>query len=151
MSAEPAARMPVKVIDSWALMAWLKDQQPASERVEALWGKARAREVRLVINVVNLGEVYYLTAKAKGIESAEMVLEQLGAMPLEVRPAPNGVVFEAARIKAEFSVSYADAFAAATAIRERAPLVTGDPELRMLARRRLLHLEWIGSRGSRVE
>ena len=149
MHAEPAARSQVKVIDSWALMAWLKDQQPAAEIVEGLCTLARAHEIRLVINIMNLGDVFYLTAKAKGTEAAEMVVEQLATMPLEVRPAPNALVLEAARIKGRFPVAYADAFAAATAIREGAPLVTGDPEMKRLRREGLVQLEWIGSRASR--
>ncbi len=36
---------------------------------------------------------------------------------------------DAARIKAAVAMSYADAFAAATAARYRAPVLTGDPEL----------------------
>lgn len=37
-------------------------------------------------------------------------------------------VIEAARLKAGHAVAFADCFAAATALRERAVLVTGDPE-----------------------
>ena len=43
--------------------------------------------------------------------------------------------------KAQFPVSYADAFAVATAIREQARLVTGDPELRSVAH--LVEMHWL--------
>jgi predicted nucleic acid-binding protein len=36
-------------------------------------------------------------------------------------------------LKAQFVISYADAFALATAVQLKAPLVTGDPELTALA------------------
>jgi len=39
------------------------------------------------------------------------------------------LVLAAARFKAGGGISYAEAFAAATAQRHRAPLLTGDPEL----------------------
>ena len=41
----------------------------------------------------------------------------------------RALILEAARIKADYPMSYADAFAAATAIQLGAPLWTGDPEL----------------------
>jgi len=46
-------------------------------------------------------------------------------------------------LKACHSISYADAFAVATAIREQAPLVTGDPEIQALAARGIVELEWV--------
>ena len=52
----------------------------------------------------------------------------------------------AATIKARYPISYADAFAVATAIRHDAPLVTGDPELRATpANEKALKLEWIAN------
>jgi ribonuclease VapC len=50
----------------------------------------------------------------------------------------------AARLKAHHAISYADAFAAATAIDRECPLVTGDPELRIMTEQEAaLKLEWI--------
>jgi predicted nucleic acid-binding protein len=50
-------------------------------------------------------------------------------------------VIEAAKLKAQHAISYADAFAAATAIRRGAVLVTGDPEFRALEG--TVTLKWI--------
>lgn len=51
----------------------------------------------------------------------------------------------AAFLKARHAISYADAFAAATAMRRESPLMTGDPELRVMAEQeKALKLEWIG-------
>jgi ribonuclease VapC len=47
----------------------------------------------------------------------------------------------AAHIKAEHALSYADAFAAALAMGEKATLVTGDPELKPLEKS--LPIQWI--------
>lgn len=53
----------------------------------------------------------------------------------------------AAGLKSRYAISYADAFAAATALMHDAPLVTGDPELRaMAAGKSNLKLEWIAGR-----
>jgi predicted nucleic acid-binding protein len=51
----------------------------------------------------------------------------------------------AATLKARYPISYADGFAAATAMLRQAPLVTGDPELRAMAKKeKVLRLEWLG-------
>ncbi len=132
----------VKVLDSWAVMAWLRDE-PAARRIDQLWARAAAGKIRLAISVINLGEVFYLTARWKSLEDAELVLSYMQDLPLEVQPAPNALVWEAARLKALHRLSYADAFAVATAIREAAPLVTGDPEMKALAEKGLVAVEWV--------
>ena len=49
-------------------------------------------------------------------------------------------IWSAASLKGQYPIAYADAFAAALAIKYRCPLVTGDPELRRVDS---LDLEWI--------
>ncbi len=144
MNDARAARSPSKLLDAWAALAWLRDQPPASDTVETLWRQARTGKIRLIMSVVNLGEVFYITAKTQGLESAELILEEMQQMPLEVHPAPNGLVIEAARLKGRHAISYADAFALATAVREKACVVTGDPELKHLVGAGLAEIEWIG-------
>lgn len=125
-------------------MAWLKNQQPAAQRVRSLFEQAERSEHRLWMNIVNLGEVFYLTAKSKDLAWGEKVLTNLRAR-VGVVAASNELVMEAAHLKAKYPLSYADAFAAATALRRQAPLVTGDPELRTLAQEEeALTLDWIG-------
>ena len=51
-------------------------------------------------------------------------------------------IFEAARLKAVHALSFADCFGAATAIRERAPLVTGDPDFKKLGK--AVVIDWVG-------
>jgi predicted nucleic acid-binding protein len=50
-------------------------------------------------------------------------------------------VLEAARVKAQFPLSYADAFAISTALRSQAMVVTGDPEFRAVAH--LVEILWL--------
>ncbi len=52
-------------------------------------------------------------------------------------------VLAAARLKARFPISYADAFAAATALRAGAQLVTGDDEFH--ARDDIVDIVWLPS------
>jgi len=133
-----------RVLDSRILMAWLKDQPPGAEAMDRLWRSAARGEVRLILSLLNLGEVYYLTARAKSVAAAGRVLEQLRAMSLEIWPVSEALVLEAAQLKARYAISYADAFAAATAISTEALLVTGDTEFRKLERDGVLELDWAG-------
>ena len=64
------------VLDAWAIMAWLKGQQPAAERVRRLLD-ADKQERTLAMNIVNLGEVFYLSVKARNLAYGERVLENL--------------------------------------------------------------------------
>jgi predicted nucleic acid-binding protein len=135
--------MPVLILDAWAIMAWLKGQQPAAERVRRLLEAAERRERKLLMNIVNLGEVFYLCVKAKDLAYGEQVMGNIRGL-IQTVPATDELVMFAATLKAHHAISYADAFAAATAMLRQAPLVTGDPELRaMTANEKTLTLEWI--------
>ena len=132
------------VLDAWAVMVWLKGQQPAGDRVRALLEAADRRESRLSMNIVNVGEVFYLSVKARNLAYGQRVLQTLQPRVTTVS-AHDELVMLAATLKARYAISYADGFAAATALLQDAPLVTGDPELRaMAAKEKALQLEWIG-------
>ncbi|MGA2687962.1 MAG: type II toxin-antitoxin system VapC family toxin [Candidatus Korobacteraceae bacterium] len=132
------------VLDAWAVMVWLKGQQPAGDRVRALLQAADRRECRLSMNIVNVGEVFYLSVKARNLAYGQRVLQTLQPRVTTVS-AHDELVMLAATLKARHAISYADGFAAATAMLQGAPLVTGDPELRvMAAKEKSLQLEWTG-------
>ena len=143
--AAPPPPPAVKLLDSWAVLAWLRDQAPGAEAVETLWAAAKAGQIRLLMSIINLGEVYYITAKVQSVPTAEWVLAELQALPLEVGSVSNNLVLGAARLKGQYAISYADAFAVATAIRERAVIVTGDPEFKVFVGSGLVRVEWIGA------
>ena len=67
-------------------------------------------------------------AKHRSLSEAERVLRYLETLPLEIVSNGYAKVIDAARVKARFPLSYADAFAVATAIRLGGCVVTGDPE-----------------------
>lgn len=133
------------VLDAWAVMVWLKRQQPAAERMRAILEAADRGECRLSMNIVNLGEVFYLSVKARDMAYGRRVLETLRARVTTIS-AHDELVMLSATLKARHAISYADGFAAATALLQGVPLVTGDPEMRtMAATENALRLEWIGS------
>lgn len=56
-------------------------------------------------------------------------------------PASDNLVYAAAELKGSYAISYADAFLLATALREKAAIVTGDPEFKKVAS--LCRIEWV--------
>ena len=121
------------VLDAWALLAFLQGEEPAAGRVGQLLDEAALAQVALFVSIINLGEVFYRVGKVKGEDAARTTLTELQRLSLTVVPATNDGVMAAAWLKIHHAISYADAFAAATAIAHDAVLVTGDPELQALA------------------
>lgn len=110
------------VLDSWALLAYLKDE-PAAGRIESEWIGSGA-----AISSINLGEVLYMRIRASGEASARVDVETIRRR-LDVVEPDWSLVMAAAAIKASGGLSYADAFCVATALHLDAPLWTGDPEI----------------------
>lgn len=81
-----------------------------------------------VVSWINLGEVFYIVRRRHGEADAWTTVRDLQDITTPELPTA-GRVLEAARIKADYPLAYADAFAAATAVAHGATLWTGDPEL----------------------
>ena len=122
------------VADSWAVLGAIRGEGEAARTMRRLLQRARAGTLRLLLNLVNLGEIYYRLIQITGQSAADEHLARLRAAPFEMVPVREPLVLEAGRVKAAHPVSYADAFAVATARLEHAPVVTSDPEIIALAR-----------------
>ena len=121
-----------RVLDSWALLAFLKGE-PAAAEVEKLIEKAADNKGKLFLCVVNWGEIYYNVRRAGGATggaAANRVAEDLSRLPLELVEVDLALARQAAIFKADHKLSYADCFAAALAKVKNAELVTGDPEFK---------------------
>lgn len=114
------------VLDSWALLAYLKDE-PAASRIEEAWLSEGA-----AISSINLGEVLYMRIRERGEGDAVADIEKVGKRSMVIS-ADWALIRSATRVKARGGLSYADAFCVATALRLDAPLWTGDPEIVGLA------------------
>jgi predicted nucleic acid-binding protein len=123
--------MATKVLDSWALMAFLQDE-PAAGEVEKLLVKAAEDKHKLLLCVVNWGEIYYSIARTEGEAIAEQKAADLATLAVELVGVSDDLqlVREAAKLKAAKKMSYADCFAAALAKLRNAEIVTGDPEFK---------------------
>lgn len=121
--------MATKVLDSWALIAFFEDE-PAAEAVEKILEQATAEKHKLLISVVNWGEVYYNTMREVSQDAAEQKLKEIAAMPIEVVGVDQHMAKQAAFYKASHRMSYADCFGAALAKSRNAEFVTGDHEFK---------------------
>lgn len=125
-------------------MVWLKGEEPASSRVRILLDAGGSRAYKPLMNIVNVGEVFYLSVKARDLVYGQWILKNLQPRIVTI-PASDELVMRAAALKARHAISYADAFAAATAMERNAALVTGDRELKRMADvEASLKLDWIG-------
>ena len=127
-----------RLLDSFAVLAYLKKEKGYKKVKDLLHSDGS----ELMINDVNLGEVFYILAKERGIQQAEYFIKVIfPSLPLRNVSNTLSDVIDAAKIKGKYSISYADCFAVATAIRERAVIVTGDPEFRKVKGK--VEIEWI--------
>lgn len=117
------------VLDAWALIALLQREEPAATRVRQLLEEAQAGNVELAMSLINLGEVVYRVGKTHGEETAWETLSEIRRLPLQIMPVQEDTLWAAVTWKMQHAISYADAFAVATAEQLEAVLLTGDPEL----------------------
>ncbi len=117
------------VLDAWAVLALLRGERPAAQVVGHYVNQAASGTTRLALGLVNLGEVLYRLIQIEGEPLARRHLARFRSGPIDTVPVREPLVFDAARLKAAHALSYADAFAVATARELDATLVTGDPEI----------------------
>jgi ribonuclease VapC len=126
--------MATMVLDAHALMVLFNDE-PGAEEMEKLLLKAESGSPKLLMSVVNWGEIYYSILRGASSEMAESKSHEIAGMRIEIVPVDSRdleLVRQAAVFKATKKMSYADCFAAALAKTTNAELVTGDPEFRVI-------------------
>jgi predicted nucleic acid-binding protein len=111
------------VLDSWAVLRFLEDEGSAAISVADLISRTKP-----LMSWINLGEVHYVLTRRHGDPAATETVRDLRDV-IDVRLPNERLVLDAARIKAETPMAYADAFAAALTVANNATLWTGDPEL----------------------
>ena len=132
--------MPGKVLDSFALIAYFRDE-PGAETVENLLVTAGRKDIPLHMTDVNYAEVKYSIVKKDGADAWEEAAKILQGLPIEFHPTSRALADTAADFKARFKMSLADAFAAALAKEKKAELLTGDPEFKALEKE--IKVNWL--------
>jgi predicted nucleic acid-binding protein len=92
------------------------NQERDFEKVRQALSKAQEAGASLLMNEINIGEVYYILCRKRGEKKLAIVWRR-------------------------YSLSFADCFAVSTARREKARILTGDPEFKKVTD--LAEIEWI--------
>ncbi len=123
--------MAAQVLDSYALLAYLRDEAGA-DTVQTLLERASRRNAPLHMTEVNYAEVKYMTLRKVGAQMWAEVGSALASLPIEFHPATRDLAELAADFKSRHKISLADAFAAALAREKKGELISGDPAFRPL-------------------
>src|SRR5260370_17430971 len=115
------------VLDASAVMTFFEDR-PGAEKVEELIRLGVEGKRQLFMSVVNWGEVYYSTWRAKGPGVARKVLEDIAQLPLEIVDADLELTRSPAELRAEHNLPYTDSFTAALTTNRKASLATSDKD-----------------------
>ena len=135
----------VKVLDSWALLAYFEGESSGT-KVRELLKESAEKEKNLLISVINWGEVLYVIEARYGKTKRDEIENLMNQMHLEIVMVDKELAREAAHFKAMGKISYADCFAAALAKTRKAALITGDKEFKSLEP--ALEIIWLKSRDS---
>jgi predicted nucleic acid-binding protein len=128
------------VLDSYAMIAYFEDE-PGADRVAIVLKQLIRGKAKGFMSVVNWGEVYYSTMREQGISEAERIIIQLDKFPIQIIDVNKEQAYEAAKLRGEFRIAYADCFAVALSVRLDAAIVTGDPDFKKLQKR--VSIQWI--------
>jgi predicted nucleic acid-binding protein len=128
------------LFDAFPLLCWLQEE-PGYEMIDDLLAEAEEGESLISIHIINLGEVFYRVCRVTGTKQAEEILDKIRLLPIRVLSISDEDVMGAAKIKAKYPISYADAFAVSKALQSGATVVTGDPEYKALSK--VIKIHWV--------
>lgn len=131
------------VLDACALVALLNHENGA-EMVVAAYKKAENGEAQIIMNRINLLEVYYGFYHEKGKEYAEKVMDGIAQSIVSISEFDKEIFPVAGRLKASYKISLADSIALAQAIVTGGKLLTADHhEFDMIEGKEPIRFHWI--------
>lgn len=131
------------VLDSFALIGYFENE-PFADHIQHILFRAGRGDGRLLLHAIQTGEIYYITLREQGRETADLVFARIKSLPIKrIDRIDEPLLLAAAGLKASFQISYADSFAAGLAMVNNCPVLTGDPEFRPLEEKGLIRVEWL--------
>ncbi|MEK7680095.1 MAG: type II toxin-antitoxin system VapC family toxin [Deltaproteobacteria bacterium] len=128
------------IFDSHAILKYFQKEKGHEKVIRVLEDAQRTGAVKY-INIINLGEIIYSTKRQFGDQKKIEALANIERLGFTVLPVSNSTVFQAAEYKAQYSISYADCFVLASALEQKAVIITGDPEFRKVEH--LADIMWV--------
>jgi uncharacterized protein len=131
------------VLDSFALISFFQ-QEPGWEAVRSIFQKLALDGEKAALSRINWGEFYYIVKRRVGRTKTQEALSLIEQLPIEIQPVDDLLISEAAEIKSEYPIAYADAFCLATAKRLKTRILTSDPEFKAVEK--LVSIQWLTGR-----
>ena len=128
------------LFDAFPLLCWLQEE-PGYELIDELLDEAETGKSSISMHIINLGEVFYRLCRVSGMKRGEEILDKIRLLPIQILSVSDEEVMEAAKIKARYPISYADAFAVAKALQSGVTVVTGDPEYKKVSK--IIEILWV--------
>lgn len=125
------------VLDSYAVLSLLFGEK-SGEKVK----KLLKEDNEIYLNWNNLVEIYYIVQREESKEKAIKTISLIKAWSINLVEFDERICLLAGDYKSKGRISFADAFAIATAKNFNAVLVTGDPEFKPFEKE--IKINWIG-------
>ncbi len=134
---------PPVVLDSFALISFFH-QEPGWKAVRSVFKELAKAGEKAALSRINWGEFYYIVKRRVGREKTLEALALIEQLPIDILPVDDLLISEAAEIKSDYPVAYADAFCVATAQRLNGRILTSDPEFKAVEK--LVPVQWLTPR-----
>lgn len=128
------------VLDSFALISFFH-QEPGWEAVRSVFKELTETGQKAALSRINWGEFYYIVKRRVGRVKTLEALELIEQLPINILQVDDLLIREAAEIKSEYPIAFADAFCVATAQRLKGRILTSDPEFKSVEK--LVPVTWI--------
>jgi len=119
------------LLDTSAIFAFT-DNEEGADVMEDLLDKAKRRQVTLYISMMTAMELYYVTLGEGNEKEADELLLLVRSLPIMELPLEDRLLLSAAKFKARYKISVADAWIAATAAVRNLTLIHKDPDFERL-------------------
>ena len=127
------------VLDANAVLRYFAiGEGEGGDRMRGLFEQAARSQARLSMSVINLGEVLYILLKRIGEQRALNYIQALQHAVTMVDADTNRTI-QAATLKHQSKLGYANSFAAALALELRATLISADPAFEKVGK----NLKWM--------
>ena len=115
-------------LDTSAVLAYFLDE-PGADEVEEILQQAETGEAEVFVSFMTFMELLYRIWKLNGEQQAKKAYLFLRGLPVHEVVQDEELLIKAARLKANYPISVADAWIAATALSTQTALVHKDPEM----------------------
>lgn len=126
------------ILDANSVLRYFDPSYASDELVHTVFLQAQRKQARLLMSVVNVGEVFYTLIRNSGELHALNYVRILQNI-VTIVEADLERTMEAARLKQQYNLGYADSFAAALALSSKATLVSADPDFEKIGKQ----LKWM--------